>query len=359
MFLSIIIPVFNSEKYLAQCLDSCLSQDLPADTYEIICVNDGSTDRSMEILSDYAARFDNIVTISKENEGCSVARNIGMELSRAEYIWFVDNDDLIAPNSLGTLYHAISPGKSLYDCFELSYCSFTNSDVRADGTVQYPSDYVKRGAMIGNALWPQIFRRAFIQENGLFHRGKRTDVPFYGFGMDAFFLYECQRSGMRTTFIQTEGPLYFYRRADHSITTDLSPAAHRARVREYLDIIPLLQAYCEEERLNNGKASELTANLLMDYVRTLLTFVANMPRKLYREARIMVRRNGYLPFQQPPECTASPSACQNRQELLHYYIITPWGMTLAALRFQLNSAKAKLIQLIRHSWIFQKIRRSH
>ena len=339
MFLSVIIPVFNSEKYLAQCLDSFLSQDLPADDYEIICVNDGSTDRSPEILSDYAARFGNITVISKENEGCSVARNIGMAASRAEYIWFADNDDLIAPGALATLLRGITADEGQHDCFEFSYCSFTNSDVLPDGSVRYPGNSPRRGPMIGNALWPQVFRRAFIQKQGLLHRGRRTDVPFYGFGMDALFLFECRRSKMRTTFLETDAPLYFYRRADHSITTDLSPAAHRARVREYLDIIPLLQGFCEEERAETGQA--------MDYVRTLMTFVANMPGDLYREARATVRRLGYLPFPQPPECTASPADCRNRKEWLRYHIITPWGLSITTLLCRLDRRKAKLRQLLR------------
>lgn len=103
MFLSIIVPVYNAESYLQQCLDSLLSQDILKEDYEILCVNDGSRDGSLEILQQFARDAGNVTVIDKENGGVTTARNAGLEAARGEYIWFVDADDLLKPNILGTL----------------------------------------------------------------------------------------------------------------------------------------------------------------------------------------------------------------------------------------------------------------
>lgn len=103
MFLSIIIPVYNMEKYLKQCLDSCLNQNLDYKEYELICINDGSEDKSLAILQEYASQYPNIVVIDQKNQGVSAARNNGISRASADYIWFVDSDDMIKPNCLQVL----------------------------------------------------------------------------------------------------------------------------------------------------------------------------------------------------------------------------------------------------------------
>ncbi|TXE10896.1 glycosyltransferase [Gelidibacter salicanalis] len=103
MKLSIIIPVYNVEKYIAQCLDSVLNQDLGPEEYEIIVVNDGSTDSSAEIAHSYARNNTNIKVIDKENGGVGSARNCGMDLAIGKYIYFIDSDDYLIKNSLKKL----------------------------------------------------------------------------------------------------------------------------------------------------------------------------------------------------------------------------------------------------------------
>ncbi len=101
---SVIIPVYNVEQYLRQCLDSVVNQTLR--NIEIICVNDGSTDGSLEILKEYAKDDSRIIVIDKENEGVSATRNKGIETARGEYIGFVDSDDWIDLNYYEVLYNA-------------------------------------------------------------------------------------------------------------------------------------------------------------------------------------------------------------------------------------------------------------
>lgn len=98
---SIIIPAFNIEEYIGRCLNSCLSQ-----TYyniEIIVVNDGSTDKTKDIIEDYLTQDPRIISINKQNEGVNLARKIGVENAKGEYIFFLDGDDVITSNAIEML----------------------------------------------------------------------------------------------------------------------------------------------------------------------------------------------------------------------------------------------------------------
>lgn len=91
---SFIVPVYNTEKYLKKCLDSLVNQTYK--DFEIIVVNDGSTDKSSNIISKYQKKYKNIIVIDKENEGLSMARNRGVQKSSGKYIIFVDSDDYVS-----------------------------------------------------------------------------------------------------------------------------------------------------------------------------------------------------------------------------------------------------------------------
>lgn len=103
MKLSIIIPAYNVEQYIEKCLNSCLEQDIPTNEYEIIVVNDGSLDASLAIANRIATTTNNITVVSQENGGLSAARNTGLSLAKGEYVWFIDSDDWIESNCLGSL----------------------------------------------------------------------------------------------------------------------------------------------------------------------------------------------------------------------------------------------------------------
>ena len=95
---SIVIPVYNVEKYLKQCLESVVNQTL--DKIEVICINDGSTDNSLNILKEYEKKYNNIIIIDQENKGPGFARNIGMKRASGKYIYFLDSDDYIELNAM-------------------------------------------------------------------------------------------------------------------------------------------------------------------------------------------------------------------------------------------------------------------
>lgn len=102
--ISIIVPVYNAEKYLVKCLDSLVNQTKK--DIEIILVNDGSTDRSIEILEEYKGKYPDMITvISQENQGQSAARNVGIESATGKYIAFVDSDDYVSEDMFEKLYN--------------------------------------------------------------------------------------------------------------------------------------------------------------------------------------------------------------------------------------------------------------
>ena len=100
IILSIIIPVYNVEKYVWKTLESIFESTLPKSELEVIVVNDGTKDNSMSIVNEFAAKFDNLKIINQENQGLSVARNTGLKAACGKYVWFVDSDDWVAYDSL-------------------------------------------------------------------------------------------------------------------------------------------------------------------------------------------------------------------------------------------------------------------
>lgn len=107
--LSIIVPVYNVEKYIRPCIESIFKQGLDETEFEVIIINDGTKDKSMELIDDIIHQHENITIINQENQGLSVARNNGMVQAKGEYIQFVDSDDIVIPNSIPYLLnHALS-----------------------------------------------------------------------------------------------------------------------------------------------------------------------------------------------------------------------------------------------------------
>ena len=98
--LSIIIPVYKTEQYLHRCLSSILDQDVDRDRYEVIIVNDGSPDNSQTIIDEYCVKYDNVSCLVQTNQGLSMARNNGVDVAQGNYIWFVDSDDWVEPQSI-------------------------------------------------------------------------------------------------------------------------------------------------------------------------------------------------------------------------------------------------------------------
>ncbi len=188
--LSIIIPVYNVEKYVSNCLESILNQ--PFKDLEVICVNDGSSDKSLSVLQEYKNRDERIIIIDKKNEGSGVARNSALAIARGEYIFFVDGDDWIEENSLdkmiseadklqtdilifgGLSYYEEKGRKGGYSANKLpkKYLNkiFSSEDIKKD-VFKFPS-----------TAWTKLYRREFLMKNNIkFQEIKvgQDQLPFF------------------------------------------------------------------------------------------------------------------------------------------------------------------------------------
>lgn len=174
MLFSIIIPVYNVEKYIQACLDSVLGQSFS--DWEAICVNDGSTDRSDSILEEYAAKDDRIRVITQPNSGTATARNTGLRVAEGDYIFFLDSDDWLEPDSLRILSNRLQgedilcfSGKRFFESTGI----YHQADVLPEKAYQTGMDYYNENALLPRdfafvCVVLRIYKRAFLMRNELF-----------------------------------------------------------------------------------------------------------------------------------------------------------------------------------------------
>lgn len=220
--LSIIVPVYNVEKYICACLESIYGQGLAEDSYEVIVVNDGTKDGSMEAIRDVVGAHPNTIVIDQPNQGLSVARNNGMERATGEYIAFVDSDDLLARQSLAPLMErAAGTGADLVvaDFKKMGDDDIDRYTESAPAKEQRPP-----GVMEGTGhslflnhlnprecyVWRTLYRRAFLRENNI------RFVPGVCFE-DVPFTHECYLKAGKC--LKVDSLLYLYRVGHASITS--------------------------------------------------------------------------------------------------------------------------------------------
>ena len=176
MIFSIIIPVYNVEKYLRECLDSVVRQSF-AD-WEAICVNDGSTDNSAEVLEDYAAKDSRFKVVTQANGGLSAARNTGLKHATGDYVLFLDSDDWLGENALQVLSERIA-GQDLV-CFNgqryfESTSSFEDADTLEAADYGNGWEYYNHNALLSRhfafvCVVLRLYRRAFLLQNDLWFK---------------------------------------------------------------------------------------------------------------------------------------------------------------------------------------------
>jgi len=217
--ISIIIPVYNKEKFIKNTLDSVIKQTIK--NYEIIIVNDGSTDNSLSIIEEYFKKNNNTKysIITQCNKGVSEARNIGIEEANGEYIFFLDGDDEIKENSLEILSKNIKCTNS--DFSVCGYNVYENDKVvntnKFLATQQYKSyDFLKLfikskvNIYMGNAL----YKKSIIKNNNI-----KFDTK-YNYNEDQIFIYKYLIRCKNVFF--DERKLFIYTRGESSVTTRVS-----------------------------------------------------------------------------------------------------------------------------------------
>ena len=205
--ISVIVPVYNSEKFLKECLGSLLAQTY-ADI-EIIAVNDGSTDNSAAILNEFADKDNRVKIVSIENHGVSYARNVGIDNAMGEYICFVDSDDTIEPDALKILFDDITDNNA-----DISSCLMNERN--HDGSVEIwkgEQPIVKHleDDEFMYSSCAKLYRKSFLGDTR-FENGRKIHE-------DSFFIFEC--CVKKPVFVARNLSVYNYRKNPQSASHSL------------------------------------------------------------------------------------------------------------------------------------------
>lgn len=220
--LSIIIPIYNVAPYLKRCIQSCENQNISQNEYELILINDGSTDNSLEIANSLKNEYSNIKVFSKENGGLSSARNLGMEVSQGMYIWFVDSDDWIENNVLKQILDECI--KYSLDVLWLKWSlineqgkllPLTKESINGDSTdVMIGSEFIN--SVLGVFLFACtfIYKREFLKKNGW----KFRDGIYFE---DTDFNFKVLPNAQKIKYLPLNAYCYFQRKDSicHSISS--------------------------------------------------------------------------------------------------------------------------------------------
>ena len=207
--ISVIIPVYNVEKYLPECLDSVINQSYK--NLEIIIINDGSTDNSLSICNEYKEKDSRIRVISQENKGLAATRNVSLELSSADYIMFLDADDYINLDTVKILYENIQ----IFNA-DMSLADYTK-DLELPINVEPTKRFLMSKEDMYNSLYDKHTRAtvcASIIKKSLF--GEDLRFPEGKIHEDAFVIHKLiDRANI---IVYSDNVLYYYRMREDSIT---------------------------------------------------------------------------------------------------------------------------------------------
>ena len=174
MKISIIIPIYNGAKFIVKCFDSIYNQELKNDSFEIIAINDGSTDETEKLITQYSEGKDNIILVNKENGGVSTARNLGIEVAKGEFVLFLDVDDELINGSLLKVYNYLCENSTI-DMLVTRQSRFDGTTERVVGVekMRLKEDYVYTGVetyqhgYVRGTAGGAICRTGFLREKGL------------------------------------------------------------------------------------------------------------------------------------------------------------------------------------------------
>lgn len=244
--LSIIIPVFNAEKYLHQCIGSITRYT--GENIEIICINDGSTDNSLEIINSLAQEDGRIAVISQDNQGPATARNAGLKKASGDYVWLIDSDDWIEDESLTEIFEAINLHNPDVIGFASNYYSqkkqkYVSKPEYNDPEI-IPEDNYNRNLSLSEArsfvfdlpleAWSRVYRKHFIQKNKIFFN------PNFKLLDDSLFVTEAFLKA--STILYLNKKLYNYRGCNKTSLV----ASHKYSCEKYFRLPVLMAQSCDK-----------------------------------------------------------------------------------------------------------------
>lgn len=239
--ISVIIPIYNVERYLYQCVESVAKQTMKG--LEIICVNDGSKDNSLAILKELAEKYANIKIIDKENGGYGKAINAGLDMATGDYIGIVESDDIAAPDMFETLYRLSKNGTvdvvkanfwDYYDRPGKAPEAIVNKERASTLKLDKPFTLAENPEISWGhpSVWSAIYRREFLSENGI-----RMIEAKGGGWVDNPFFYETLSKAK--SIMWTDKPVYYYRKTNENSSSNAQtdPNLPFVRMNDNLDVL--------------------------------------------------------------------------------------------------------------------------
>lgn len=236
--ISVIVPVYNVWQFVGQCMQSLTHQTLKV-PYEVLAVNDGSTDRSRAVLAEFAKRYPFVRILDQENAGVSAARMAGLSAARGKYVCFVDSDDYVSENYLELLYNACEKGGAEISCCSY-YCRVVSSDIlyeypfHRDGafTSAEAIDLLLHDTYLQSYLWGKMFQRElFLRAHVRFPKMCFEDLAILN-----------QIFAKATHVVLLDRPLYFYNVRKDSTLGKIS----QKKLNDYLRAIVMVRKSLEE-----------------------------------------------------------------------------------------------------------------
>ena len=277
MKVSVIVPVYNVEKYLKRCLDSLIHQTLK--DIEIIIVNDGSTDQSGDVAEQYGKCYENVIVISKKNGGLSDARNYGMKYARGEYIAFVDSDDYVEKSMFEKLYT-----KARNDDLDIVVCDtfidYPGNSYVLRSNLHFTDDPVRAYVYASPMACTRLVKRS-VMEKFPFQKG----ILYEDLNVTPTYITETSRVGF------LEEPLYHYVQRENSI---MNQTDFNNRLLDIFKVTAHVKAVFEEYGMYDEYHEEIEYLYLIHLLRSaVLRFLQYRNTDKYLEQINMIFRRDF------------------------------------------------------------------
>lgn len=256
--ISLIIPVYNSELYLKETLDSVINQTFK--DFEVIAINDGSTDSSLKILKEYEGKIKNFTIINQENQGVGKTKNIGIKSAKCEYISFLDSDDFISNDYLEELYKLIKNNDADISCcnFKIYSENRLNFDMPfANKSCVYKKEEALKKLILDVSIhhfsWGKLYKRSIFTEN---------NIEFYNMYFED--VATCPKVFFFANKIAiTDKALYYYRRHRASILSSMNSS----QVNDLAVSVGILRTFLENQNIYKKYKKQFKAYSLRIYLQ--------------------------------------------------------------------------------------------
>ena len=305
MKLSIVIPAYNVEQYIGNCLDSIFNQQIERDMLEVIVVNDGSKDRTEDIIKKFAAQHPNLFYIYQENQGQSVARNTGLHKATGDLVWYVDSDDATTENSIKTIFSYFTkyPNADFltFDRIHYDLSNGSKKYYKSWGGRKAPKNIYEKQldsktaneVLLACVPWFHVFKREFLIKNNLYftpnllNEDDEIRMRIFFFAKEvryipfAHYIYSAMRPGSITT-------------VNHTFTMKSAESCIKA--------IEVWEKFKKKNAQTKEEASYINKYICDKYKTLLLLATKDKNSELYQlyNANKEIWKKGYIKYYQSP-----------------------------------------------------------